>query len=93
MLFEGTISATGTYNFLEEINTNYTFLNIITVGMGSFKLRLADYISPIDLIINGHDGGKEYIVSTINKSNTVVRYIAIDGVFQAEIKKIYLSNI
>ncbi|WP_270851720.1 hypothetical protein [Fusobacterium varium] len=72
---------------------NYIFLNIVTAGMGSFKLRLTDYISPFEFIINGHDADKEYIVSTINKSNIVVRYIAIDGIFQPEITKIYLSNL
>ena len=93
LLFEGSIRATGTYNFLKEIDTSYTFLNVITAGMGTFRLRLSDYNFSFEFIVNGHDAGKEYIVSTINKSNILIRDTAIDGIFQAEIKKIYLSNI
>lgn len=60
LLFEGSIRTTGTYNFLEEINTNYTFLNIVTAAMGTQKIRLSDYIFPIGLIILGFDTVAEY---------------------------------
>lgn len=93
LLFEGSIYATGTYNFLEVINMNYIFLNIVTAGVGTFRLRLSDYTFPFGTIILGYNADKEYIVLTINKSNVSIQDIAKDGTFQAEIKKIYLSNI
>lgn len=93
LLFEGSIHTTGTYNFLKEINTSYTFLNIVTAGMVAFKFRLSDYTFPFRIIINGYEAGKEYLIVTINQSNISVQSLAIDGIFQAEIKKIYLSNI
>lgn len=93
LLFEGSIYATGTYNFLEVINMNYIFLNIVTAGVGTFRLRLSDYTFPFGTIILKYNADKEYIVLTINKSNVSIQDIAKDGIFQAEIKKIYLSNI
>lgn len=93
LLFEGSIRATGTYNFLKEIDTSYTFLNIVTAGIGAFKFKLSDYTFPFEIIINGYKSNNEYIVSEINKTHIKVTNILIDGIFQAEIKKIYLSNI
>lgn len=93
LLFEGSIRATGTYNFLKEIDTSYIFLNIVTAGMGTFSLRLLDYGFPIELIINGFNPELEYIVFSINKSNITISQLKINGIFQAEIKKIYLSNL
>ena len=87
LLFEGSIYATGTYNFLEVINMNYIFLNIVTAGVGTFRLRLSDYTFPFGTIILGYNADKEYIVLTINKSNVSIQDIAKDGIFQAEIKK------
>lgn len=83
--------ATGTYNFLKEIDTSYIFLNIVTAGMGTFSLRLLDCGFPIELIINGFNPELEYIVFSINKSNITISQLKINGIFQAEIKKyIYL---
>ncbi len=87
LLFEGSIYATGTYNFLEVINMNYIFLNIVTAGVGTFRLRLSDYTFPFGTIILGYNADKEYIVLTINKSNVSIQDIAKEGIFQAEIKK------
>lgn len=93
LLFEGSIHATGTYNFLKEIDTSYTFLNVITAGMGTFKFKLSDYTFPFEIIINGYKSNNEYIILEINKTHIRVTNILIDGIFQVEIKKIYLSNI
>ena len=93
LLFEGSIRATRTYNFLKEIDTSYIFFNIVTAGMGTFRFRLSDYIFPYETIIQGYKSDNEYIIFEINKTHIKVTNILIDGIFQAEITKIYLSNI
>ncbi|MEJ6467243.1 hypothetical protein [Fusobacterium ulcerans] len=61
--------------------------------MGMVKFRLQDSSCPIYFIINGYNAVNEYIVCEVNESSITIDAAVIDGVFQAEIKKIYLSNI
>ena len=93
LLFQGSITTTGIRNFFKEITYNFKYINIVTAGAGTFRLKLDDYNSfPIYLHINGFDAANEYVQIAINKSNFEVMMIKISGSFQTEIKKIYLSN-
>ena len=93
LLFKGSICAAGTYNFLNGIDASYTFLNIITAGMGMVKFRLQDRSYPIYFVINGYNAASEYLACEVNESSITIDAAEIDGNFQAEIKEIYLSNL
>lgn len=93
LLFEGSISADGTYNFLKGIDASYRFLNFITAGVGMIRFSLQDSSYPIYFFINGYNAAKEYMVGEVNESSITIDGVMVDGHSQVEIKKIYLSNI